>query len=201
MLYTIIDIESNGLNKDTAEVLEFGYIQINKDCEIIRSGTLFFWKDGWSVGRGDIHHLSSSYLSQYADDFDENLVKMFTIMYNSIVIGKNSDSFDIPCVLSFLARHAGCLANRKIYGVLDMQTYMAPKFQEWQREVKKIANNRKGTLEEYMEMMGKSQAEILREFEELFPDCPRKQAHCALYDVYMTYLTVKYAVEKYGLQI
>lgn len=201
MLYTIVDIESNGLNRDTAEILEFGYIQIDKQCNIVRSGTLFFWKEGWGVGRGDIHHLSSKFLEQYADEFDENLVKMFTIMYNGIILGKNSDNFDIPCILSFLSRHAPVLANRKIYGVLDMQTYMAPKFQEWQREVKHIANNKKGTLEEYIEMMGKTQDEVLREFEELFPDCPRKGAHSALYDVYMTYLTVKYAVEKYGMSI
>lgn len=201
MLYTLVDIETNGMSHTTNDILEVGYIQMKRNMEIVRSGTLYFWKDGWGVGRGDIHHLSSSFLSQYKDDFDANLVRLITLIHKGIIFGKNSNGFDIPFIRSFILKYGYGLSVQPA-GVLDIQDWLALHYRNWAiNNGIQVSPQKKGTLSEYMDMIGKSQDEIMAEFRQKFPDEARVRAHSALYDVYMTYLAFDYAVKELGMKL
>lgn len=53
MIYTIFDIETNGLIEKSRfpEVLEVGYIQVNEALELLRGGSFYFYKPEWKLRR------------------------------------------------------------------------------------------------------------------------------------------------------
>lgn len=113
MIYTVIDIETTGLlyDKNTHkrlnnDIIQFSYVRLNDNFEVINHGTLHFYYEGmsWSDEAEKIHHISLEYLKQFKDDFEKNLQIMYTIMCKANVVGFNSDKFDIPFIEYWLAR-------------------------------------------------------------------------------------------------
>lgn len=202
-IYTILDIETNGLAA-TCDILEVGYIQITNDAKIIRSGVFHFWKEGWDVGRTDIHGLTPEYLKQMCPDeatFNGNLIRLYTLVQGSVLIGKNSNNFDIPVIRRFLHRNINMLQDIALMGTLDLQEYYTDKFRKWYSDTYGVsAGRKKGTLEELIKMVGETENSITEGYNKQISS-ERARAHSALYDAYMTYLLVIRGIERYNLKI
>lgn len=197
MLYTFIDIETNSLSAENADILEFGYIQTDTKLNIIRSGNLYFYKEGWGVGATDIHGLTKEFMLEHVDEFYENLVKLYTIMHDSIIFGKNSDRFDLRVIHNFMRRQSAELGSPSIMASIDIQTILKPYFNEWEAKKTGIRNNRRyGKLTEYMEMFNVSDTEVSKGYETQLETGDRSRYHSGLYDAYLTYLATKCAINK-----
>ena len=108
MLYTIIDIETNG-RSHLSDVLEVGYMRVNKRMEVIQKGQFYFYKPEWEIENQaqSVHGLQRSFLrAQCPDDetFRENLVKLYTLMTRGVIVGKRSNKFDIQCYSALCQR-------------------------------------------------------------------------------------------------
>jgi DNA polymerase III, epsilon subunit and related 3''-5'' exonucleases len=207
MLYTVIDVETNGLSTQFSEVLEVGYIQINKKREVIRKGEIYFYRPEWTIRNAafEVHGLTEEFLNEKCPDeetFCSNLVKLYTLMYKGIIIGKNSDKFDIPVITNFLRRYAKGVPSIVIMATLDLQTLYAPKYREYYKAMYGEVTRKSGKLEELVCMTGLLQEDIKKQFSlEMGEVQGQVKAHGALYDAYMTLLLLNYAVEHYGLDI
>ena len=113
MLYTIVDIETTGLLKfdDNSvlipDLLEFSYLQVDKDTlDIGKAGTLYFYKDWFDIESEaqKYHGITREFLMKYADQFDDNLTALKAIMTNAIIVGKNSERFDIPFIKRWIQK-------------------------------------------------------------------------------------------------
>ena len=202
MLYTLIDIETTGFNRVSDEMLEFGYMQIDSKYDIVRHGTLYFYKDGWELNpeAQRVNGITREMLIPHKDEFEGNIVRLYSLMSGGIVIGKNSDSFDIPFITSFLQKYASELRPMCVKATLDLQDVYTKKFQSYYKEKYGVSTRKKGKLEELVVMIGLNDAVIRREFTKRFPD-ERAGAHSALYDVFMSYLLLKYAILNYGVTL
>ena len=213
MLFTVIDIESNGLigKVNPVEVLEVGYMQVNEHFDIIRHGVLYFYQSSFNIENEAqaVHGLTREFLEQYEDEFDDNLVRLYTLLERGFLVTKNGDKFDIPVLQRFIARHAPHLASfdpadpKPIHvgASLDMQTFYTPKYRAWYEKTYGEKTRGHGKLGQLMDVIGYTQEDITAEFHLTVGDTDRDQAHAALYDVFMTYLLLKAAVETYGLDL
>ena len=113
MLYTIVDIETTGLLRfdDNSvlipDLLEFSYLQVDKDTlDIGKAGTLYFYKDWFDIESEaqQYHGITREFLMKYADQFDDNLTALKAIMTNAIIVGKNSEKFDIPFIRRWIQK-------------------------------------------------------------------------------------------------
>lgn len=205
MLYTILDLETTGLRKEKTlkgprfkdDIIEVGYIQINENAEIVRSGQFYFYKDEFDIENDaqKIHGLTREYLRQFEGEFMDGLVSLYTLMEDGNIIGKNSDGFDIPFTKDFMERHAPQLAFT-IKSSIDMQKIFTPLYKNWYKKKYGKPTVAKGKLGELMEVIGYTDDQVREGFHRDVPDSNRDAAHGALYDVYMTYLLVKYADEQ-----
>ena len=206
MIYTILDIETTGLSRNHDQILEVGYMQVNRVCSILRHGAFYFYKPEWIIENQaqSVHQLYRSFLSEKCPDdntFMENLATLYTLCEQGVLIGKNSGKFDIPFIESFLNRHAIGLPDFKLRGALDLQNAYAPRYKEYYARKNGVATRKQGTLEELIEMIGYTQGDIKDGYEDMCGADDRARAHGALYDAYMTYQLLKYAIVNYGLKI
>lgn len=203
MLFTILDIETTGFNRQSDDILEVGYIKTNEKCDILGSGSLFFYKPEFKVETSaqSVHRLTRDFLEPYEKDFNVNMAALYTMMYNGLIIGKNNASFDMPFIQSFIRKHAGYLDPCEIMGYVDLQDYYTNQYRKYYYDRTGMTTRKKGSLEELVHMIGFTDEQIKCEFKEKFPDCPRVGTHSALYDVYMTYILLKEAVEHRGLRL
>lgn len=200
MIYTVIDIESDGLSGD-CEIYEFAYVRLDDNLNVIKSGTLYFWKKEWTLKAGEIHHLTKEFLEKHADMFYQNLAIMYATLHNTIVIGKNNMSFDNSRIYAFIARNmhdSGDKAIRtfQMKASVDVQNYMRPHFQAYTKSIGlNVGSRASGKLEEYMDMCGFTR-EILVDFANanniLIDD--RFKAHGAMYDTLATLAVFKWLV-------
>lgn len=227
MIGLITDIETTGYKKitngrldDGSEILEVGFIRVDMDtAEIINSGTLYFYKDYFRVESEaqKVHGLKRSFLEQYADKFDNNLIILNSLIQQTCIIGKNSDGFDIPFIKEFILKHADdaldiahAVYKAKIKSwednktqvfyssdayALDLQSYFKQEFHKlYHEKYGTYLNQRKiGTLEEWVDVLG-----CKPEVDALYASLPKERetgAHGALYDVCMTYYVWKYCKE------
>lgn len=202
MVGTILDIETTGFSGDTDELIEVGLMRINTETnDILSYDNLYFWKEGYPVEKTThIHGLTTEFLKNYYETtkpitpgislFEENIVKLASYFYSSIIIGKNSNNFDIPFLHKWVARATDGMFNFSKWrtGIpIDMQVEFAPKY----RIMADIQGNKKGTLSQYIEVItrGKELADSI--FNSL--NMGREgRAHTALYDVCMTYVVYCY---------
>lgn len=200
MLLHVIDIETTGLGKFTDDILEVGYIRCNLDTEIVGYGSLYFYKPEFKVESAaqQIHGLTREFLEPYAQDFEKNLAILYTLMYDAIIVGKNSNSFDIPFIKQFLMRYAGSLGEPYIRKSIDVQSLLANEYQNWYYERNGMKTKKKGKLMELAEMVGLTDNAIGAKFAEAFPDCGRSGAHNALYDAFVTMLLLRHYMEGKG---
>lgn len=204
-IYTIIDTEADGLitKGRIPTLLEVGYIQIDHEGNILRGGDFHFYKPEWNIENEAqaVHKLTREFLAKHEEKFSGNLVRLYELLENGCIIGKNVKAFDLNVCKEHIYRYAEGLPFPTIRGTLDVQTLYTHKFRDYYEKKYRTATTKKGTLEELVEMIGISQDEVQREFEKLFPNCERAAAHGALYDVYMTYLVLKYAMDNYGVEL
>ena len=193
-MYVVLDIETTGFSRDGDNILEVGYIRIDHNLNIHQSGTLFFYKDDFRIESAaqSVHRLSRSYLQGYADEFDTNICALYSMMYNSTIIGKNSNTFDMPFIQSFCNRYMkdADVPALKILKALDLQDVYTPIYRQLTGESRK-----KGTLEDYAKMLEISDSEVQELYDSLNKPAGRYGYHTALYDTVVTYLLLKRGVE------
>lgn len=204
MIFTVFDIETTGFDKSRDEILEFGYIQVNEDLEIIRYGSLYFYKESFPLNAEseELHKLTREFLLPYRQDFGDNLIRLYTIFNNSLAIGKHSGQFDNEFVTRFMQKHAPELGIVSPSGGYDMEKFYTPIYRKFHRQKFNEFTRKLGTLEELMEVIGYTEDRVRSEFNELFElPAGRDNAHCALYDTFMTFLLLKDAVTNRGFKI
>lgn len=228
MICTVIDIETTGRykislglnNPDYAEILEVSYIRVNsEDLSILSHGSLYFYKPYFCVESQaqEVHGLTRQFLKQYEKDFDKNLIQLHALMQQTLIVGKNSDVFDIPFIQAFLKKHSNGKLNidaefeaAKIktyagypaeytwfYGSYDIQTIYK---NTWKDQVEKMTGSRpsgqrKGSLSEYIDDFPGRREEVEAIYATLDKDRVTK-AHGALYDCVMTYVVLKDCVAR-----
>ena len=134
----VVDIETTGyLNFDTrpdgstvlsdkSEILSVGYLRVDLDTNrIFDAGVLYFYKPYFEIENQaqSVHHLQRSFLEQFEDKFEENLAMLETLLINTVIIGKNSNAFDIPFIEEFLTKHRGSPTLYSYINSLGMKNY------------------------------------------------------------------------------
>jgi DNA polymerase III epsilon subunit-like protein len=199
MIEIVCDVESTGLSTQYDQILEFAYLKINPKCEILGSGTLYFWQDGWKINQGayEVHGLTEEFLAPYAKDFDKNLATLYTILFNSVIIGKNSKSFDNRMLESFISRHVPPeMLDCQIMGYFDIQDKTTPLFQDWWYRKYKEPTRKKGTLKELCDVLGITSDGIKKVMDAVAgPSAYRQGYHSAMFDTVATYLLVQWLVD------
>lgn len=106
MYYTIFDIETTGLYRDQSDVIQFAYVNLDENFQPIKSDILYFYYEGmsWSEEAEAVHHISLETLKQHADEFENNLLKMYVTLSFCNAVTFNGDHFDIPFVRAWLMR-------------------------------------------------------------------------------------------------
>lgn len=127
MLLTVLDIETTGLFKFDEngvlipDILEVAYAFVDTaDMLIHKHGTMYFYKPEFDVespAQG-IHHLERSFLAQYADQFEDNLIALSALMTNATILGKNVEKFDIPFIDRFIDKYKG-----RLYDIVRITDY------------------------------------------------------------------------------
>lgn len=188
----VVDIETTGYlayeNKvingmtesvlaDRSEILSIGYLRVDLDTStIFDAGVLYFYKPYFEVESNaqNIHKLQRSFLQQFEDQFEDNLCMLESLLYNTVIIGKNSDSFDIPFIDAFLRKHRGTMPLFSYINTLKMKRYdesrlvlttdtttydvqstFAPLYRQLMLQVRgvELSNRKKGTLTEYLDLL------------------------------------------------
>lgn len=196
--YLVIDIETTGFHKYDDDILSFGFIRFSPDWQIASSGTLYFYRDHFNVESNaqQIHGLTREFLLQHKHEFILNLSTMYTLMHSSIIVGKNSNEFDIPRIIAFLQKYAPDLAELNIRQTIDIQHKYMPLFRDMYLKRFGTTTKKKGTLGELVEMENvQDSAKSL--YKELTGDSDAR-LHDALYDGCCTYLLLKQLVTKYA---
>lgn len=220
MIGLVVDIETTGyrsydsatgLLSDNSEILEVGYLRIDMETGgMLGNGTLYFYKPYFNIESDAqrVHGLTREFLQQYEDQFDNNLIILNSLIQKTCIIGKNSESFDIPFIRDFLIKHSdGCLdfkslilkAKIKTYDKswflydpmefsLDLQKIFKDEFHRlyYERTGISLDSRKKGTLSDYVNCIEGMSAAVDTLYNSLTKDRETK-AHGALYDAVMTY--------------
>jgi DNA polymerase III epsilon subunit-like protein len=223
MIGTVIDIETTGFLKfdtingvsqlsDNSEILEVGYINIDMDRrEILTYGTLYFYKPYFNIESDAqrVHGLTREFLKQYEQDFEKNLIALNSMIQCTCIIGKSSNSFDIPFINAFIKKHAGykfdiedlsidlnmsAYERGKVHYVNsyyadDMQVLYKDRYHDlfYEKYGYSLMKNKKGKLEEYIDVIPNGQHAVDVIYGNLNKDRVTG-AHGALYDAVMTYV-------------
>lgn len=133
MVLTVLDIETTGLFKFDAnnvlipDILEVAYALVDTDDMLIhKHGVLYFYRPEFDVESPaqEIHKLERSFLEQYEDQFQDNLIALAALMTNAVVLGKNCERFDIPFINRFIEKYKGQLYDvEKITIYAEMKNY------------------------------------------------------------------------------
>lgn len=164
MIYTAIDIESTDkYPNETNEVLSFGYIRFDENFRVYDKGVLYFYKPFFKIDgtpAQQVHGLTSAFLSKYANEFDVNIAKAYSLCYGSFLVGKNSSVFDIPLLKIMFEKYASGVLPLFVYASYDTQKFVR---KDWKEHT---GNNRAvGTLSDYCNMYGITEDNI-RKFAE-----------------------------------
>lgn len=204
---------------DSCEVLSVGYIRIDlEEDRIFDAGILYFYRPEFKIENEaqKIHGLTREFLKQYEDKFQENLNLLESLLINSMIIGKNSEYFDIPVIEGFLQKHRGYYPlytyvnmqgmknydKKKLYIVnesssYDVQTRFAPLYRALMQKVKGVTlpGNKKGKLTDYIALLdpeGKYTQAVVDEVRGLTSGEFVESAHDAMYDAAMTLVAFRF---------
>ncbi len=106
-MFVVYDLETTGLSEFNCDVIQFAYVLFDDYRHFVRAETMYFYYEGmsWSQEAADkSHHLSLDFLRGFKDEFRKNIVRMWTVLSGSIVVGHNNRSFDDPFAANWLAR-------------------------------------------------------------------------------------------------
>ena len=192
MIHTIFDIETTGYNPLENDVLEFGYIRINDNMEILSYGTYYFYKSHFDVeATAEITGLTRGFLEEHANEFDENVCAMVSMLCRANVIGKNSVGFDIPFLRKWVSKATSSRLQLGDVGLHeDLQIMFASRYRDLLRAKGiEVAHTKKGSLGEYVEAL-----ELQGEVDALYASLDKQREtkyHGALYDCVCTFLVYK----------
>ena len=185
MQYTIFDIETTGLSPRSSAIVQFAYITCDSRLFPIRGRNYYFYKEGmpWSKEAEAVHGLSQEFLSQYKDQYDENLIHMYQVVHRATLVGHNSDAFDVPFVRQFLA-------GEGMEMPVPTQCYDTMKL--WTKDY-----GRKPKLGALLSFLELDEDAIIRTAQLMFgADAGDLKAHNACYDVALTLACFRKAVEE-----
>lgn len=106
-MYVVFDLETTGFDRYNCDVIEFSYLAFDDFTNaLVKAETLYFYYPGmsWSEDAYAVHKISREFLKQHADKFDENLIKMFTVLNLGKVCGHNAREFDCKFAEQWLMR-------------------------------------------------------------------------------------------------
>jgi len=127
-VFTISDIETTGLNPSVNEIVQFAYLRLDDNLTPLQSGCMYFWHPKMIWGAEEIHHIPEALAREHADEFEDNLRRMYTILSGADVVGHNCNSFDIPFCRQFLARHG--LRDMNVNNGYDTMSIYHPVFKK-----------------------------------------------------------------------
>lgn len=189
MIYTVCDIETEGLNRYSDEILSFGFIRCDSNFDILASGSLYFYKDGFHPERYpafNTHHLTTDFMKEHKDEFNDNMKRMYSLLYMGAIVGKNSTNFDMPFIQEFIQRHCPMLPRLEYFSTFDVQTEFCKVYQQ------RTGNSKKGTLTEYVDCLGITENDLRKVYDSLpVKDGANMHMHGALFDTVATYLVFK----------
>lgn len=189
-MFTVIDTETNGLDTQSADVLQFAYLTFDSYNNPVDSGSMYFFYEGMHIDPGAlaVNKLSYEYLKQYKSEFLDNIIRMFTVMNNNILVGYNSDGFDIPLIRNFLMRNGAPMPILRNMENQDAMKFALPLYKDASSKYKKLVV--------VSEKFGFTEDVILTKAAEWFPGITVRGAHDAVYDVTATALITLYCLEK-----
>lgn len=197
MIIHAVDIETTGFSRTSDEILEVGYIRFTEYGKILGSGTFYFYKPEFNIESAaqSVHGLTREMLEPHEKDFEKNLAALYTLMDRALLITKHGKSFDVPFIQSFLAKHQAGVVAPEIRKHVDLEEMLTDEFQQYYVKKYGVQTRKKGTLTELVEMIGLSESELKKEFEEVM--CSKRvRAHAALFDAFMTYKLFLYCCKK-----
>lgn len=198
MIYTVLDIETTGFSRDYDDILSVGFMRIDSSFDVKASGTLYFYKPNFNVGKYPactVHKLSRSLLEQHEGEFANNLKILWSLLYMSNIIGKRSNKFDMPFINSFVDRYCPTLPSIQYNYTFDLEDKFAPIYKS------RMHTTKTGTLTQYLECLGITQDQVLAEYQKL-PNKDNESVHMhgALYDVVATFMVFKETCSILGLR-
>lgn len=222
MLGLVYDLETTGLNVNTANVLEMAYLIIYLPAKgytifddeeytgIISGDTLYFWEDWWerdfSPEAMAVNGLTPEFLrSVVPEDLSDNYAKAYALRFGHYaLIGKNNFKYDDPLLASFLDRNFAenmtDLVNKaklrydNASVTMDVQNMLGPIYGQ------ETGTNRKGRLIDYITHWN-LQPYVDKVFQDVVNVIPssaqRGEFHCAMYDTVATLVCFHWYVYKY----
>lgn len=185
-MFVCYDLETTGLSTTSDDVVQFSYIRFNSNNQPVQAETLYFYYEGmhWSAEAEAIHHLTLDFVKQFADQFEANVVKMYSILSLSNVVGFNSNNFDNVFARNWLARMG--MSNLVLGIQKDIMALARP-----------VVHQSRISLTKLCDRLGLT-PEIIRQFESLCYGNEGTQSHIASYDVAATALcALKFMREGY----
>lgn len=126
MYYTIFDIETTDLNSHYGDVVQFAYANLDQSFNLLKAESLYFYRPNmhWSEAAENIHHLSKKFLSQFANEFETNLKKMYIVLSKSNAVGFNNELFDNEFSATWMKRMG--MPDLEINRVYDVMKIYRP---------------------------------------------------------------------------
>lgn len=176
-IYTYLDIETTGLNRQTDAPIQFAYLQMTERGIFLKRNAFYINTTcpNWSQDAEDVHHISQEMLKKYGVEEVRAIASIYAILKGASVVTYNGNNFDLPMI------------NNRIQqlGIVDIYTeHGFDVMLEWQKfhggRRKKLLDLAKelGFTEEYISMM----------VNRLYGQDGRFRPHDARYDVVETML-------------
>lgn len=171
-------------------------LRFDNNFKIHAADTLYFYRKTYDLSNYEanaVHGLTKEFLEQYKDSFYANIAKMYAMMYKSVIIGKNSNKFDIPFIERFYKKkYVSDIEPLDYYDKYDVQNVFGKAYKN------ETGSNGAGTLTDYLDHLKIPHSEISRQCSELVGDSKVRNAHDALFDVVATFEVFK-EIKKRGL--
>lgn len=184
-MFVVFDIETTGLSTTSCDIVQFAYILFDNNNMCVKAENLYYYYEGmsWSDEAEAIHGLSRDFLRQYEDQFRANLLKMYSVLNRSNVVGHNAIKFDCPFVKNWLSR----------FGLSEFQFGIQ---QDTMTGFKPITKKNRIKLTVLSDLMG-VKPEFVKQFAcEWFKGDVANGAHDATYDVTATALLTLQGINK-----
>lgn len=184
-MYIVFDIESTGFDKANDDIIQFSYAAFDDNMQFVRAEELYYYYKGmsWSEEAYEVHKITLEELEKHADEFKQNLVKMYAILQYNYVIGFNSNRFDCPFCKIWLTRMG--LPGLEFDDYLDMML-----------EYKPLTHRAKISLTNLCAFMNLTEDIIKKQMDIFFPTVQNRRPHDSAYDVTATSMLLHIAVQK-----
>lgn len=184
-MFVVFDLETTGFSELTCDVIEFAYIMFDDNKNVVKSEQLYFYYKGMSWGEDayKVHGIPLSFLETHKDKFKENLIKMYTVLNHSNVVGHNIIKFDCPFAKTWLMRQG--IKNLEFGVIQDTMKAFKPIYKSRSIKLTKLAEICKITDESVNYMLSI-----------WFPDAKPSRSHEAAFDVVQTALITLQGLNK-----